>query len=151
MSKQGISIIEHFTNILKYLQNIAEEVKNNPNIEEIEKKYELDDLKKGIEIDITQIESMLDETLKKREEDENNTEISDEVREVLLAMHDAAIDIHQHFIDIAQKFIEYTETFNQDILEQIQERINLGVFKLDEFKQINTQLAEILSYKKYEA
>ncbi|MCS7243596.1 MAG: hypothetical protein RMJ36_02525 [Candidatus Calescibacterium sp.] len=151
MSKQGISIIEHFNNILKYLKNFSEEIENNQNITELKEKYKLDELKKGIETDIEQIQEMLEETLKKREEDENNSEISAEVKNVLLSIHDSAIDIHEHFINIAYSFIEYIETLKKEILEQVREKINSGVIKLEEIKEINKKLEEIINYKEYEA
>ncbi|MCS7165032.1 MAG: hypothetical protein RMJ51_01960 [Candidatus Calescibacterium sp.] len=150
MSKQGISIIEHFSNILSYLQKVSEELKNNSNTQELIEKYKLDYLRIGIESDISRIQDILNETLKKKEEDENNEDINREVREVLIAIHEAALDIHQHFIDIAEKFIQYIQTFDDNILDQIKERINSGVFKLEELKQINTKLTEILNYRKYE-
>ncbi|MCX7759277.1 MAG: hypothetical protein N2169_06705 [bacterium] len=151
MSKQGISITEYFNNILNYLKTFSEEIEKNQNITELKEKYKLNELKKGIETDIEQIQKMLEETLKKREEDENNSEISAEVKSVLISIHDAAIDVHEHFIYIAYSLIEYIETLKKEILEQVKEKINSGIIKLEEIKEINKKLEEIINYREYEA
>ncbi len=151
MSEKRTSITEHFSNILHYLQKVDEEIKNNQKIEEIREKYKLKELEEGIRTDIEQIEEMLQETLEKKEDDENNENLSEEVKNVILAMDEAAIDIHEHFLNIAQLFLEYINNFNSEILESIKEKINEGVIKLEEMQEINKKLEEIINYKKYEA
>lgn len=151
MLEKRTSITEHFSNILHYLQKVDEEIKNNQKIEEIREKYKLKELEEGIRTDIEQIEEMLQETLEKKEDDENNENLSEEVKNVILAMDEAAIDIHEHFLNIAQLFLEYINNFNSEILESIKEKINEGVIKLEEMQEINKKLEEIINYKKYEA
>lgn len=151
MSEKKNSITEHFSNVLHYLQKVDEEIKINQNIEEIKEKYKLKELEEGIKTDIEKIEEMLQETLEKKEDDENNENLSEEVKNVIIAMDDAAIDIHEHFLNITQLFLEYINNFNSQVLELIKEKINEGVIKLEEMKEINKKLEEIINYKKYEA
>lgn len=153
------SITEHFSDILKHLLEFSNEIDKLPNnqndiennIEKIKEKYKIEELKKGIETDIEQIENMLNETLQKKEEDENNNELSEEVRNVLIAMHQVAIDIHEHFLNIARNFIEYIDTLQTEILDSIKEQINIGVIKLEEMKEINKELEKIINNKQFEA
>lgn len=153
------SITEHFSDILKHLLEFSNEIDKLPNnqndiennIEKIKEKYKIEELKKGIETDIEQIENMLNETLQKKEEDENNNELSEEVRNVLIAMHQVAIDIHEHFLNIAKNFIEYIDTLQTEILDSIKEQINIGVIKLEEMKEINKELEKIINNKQFEA
>jgi len=148
----GTSIIEHFYTILNYLNKVNDEIqeKGDVDIEEVRLKYHLEELKNGIQTDIEQIENMLENSLQKKEEDLSNQDISEDIKKLLEAMHDSAIEIHQHFLSICDMFIEYIETLNSEILPQIKERIDNGTFKLDELKSINDELSKILEGHKYE-
>jgi len=149
----GTSIIEHFSNILKYLKKLSEEISNadESKIEELKQQYKLEELKNGILSDIEQIENLLQESLSQKEEDTSNPDISDEIKNLLISMHDSAIDIHEHFLNICNQFIEYIESLNPQILDSIKEQINNGVIKLQELKEITDELSKIIEQKKYEA
>jgi len=148
----GTSIIEHFYTILNYLNKVNDEIqeKGDIDIEEVKLQYRLEELKNGIQTDIEQIENMLANSLQKKEEDLSNQDISEDIKKLLEAMHDSAIEIHEHFLSICDMFIEYIETLNAEILPQIKERIDNGIFKLDELKSINDELSKILESHKYE-
>jgi hypothetical protein len=149
---KGTSIVEHFSNILNYLVNSY----NALNKEQDESKKneiinKLNELKEYIQTDIEQINDMLNSSLEKKEEDLNNPNLSQDVRDFLISMHDAMIDIHNHFLSIAESFIEFIDTLNPEILNNIKDSINNGVIKLDEFNEINKQLKELLEKQEFNA
>jgi predicted RND superfamily exporter protein len=151
-SNRGTSIVEHFYNIFNYLVNSynalsteQDESKKN----EITNK--LNELKEYIQTDIEQINDMLNISLEKKEEDLNNPNLSQEVKDFLASLHDGMIDIHDRFLSIAESFIEFIDTLNPEILDNIKDSINNSVIKLDEFKEINKQLKELLEKQEFNA
>ncbi len=94
---------------------------------------------------------MLNSSLEKKEEDINNSDLSEDIKEFLVAMHDAMIDIHTHFLNIAELFLEFIDTLNPEILSNIKQLINDGVIKLEEFSEINKQLKELLEKQEFNA
>ncbi|MGB9639003.1 MAG: hypothetical protein ACPL1F_06920 [bacterium] len=151
-NQKGTSIVEHFSNILNYLEN-SYKLLNTENDES--KKNEiinnLNQLREYIQTDIEQINNMLNSSLEKKEEDLNNPYLSQDVKDLLESMHDAMIDIHTHFLNIAESFIEFIDTLNPEILNNIKSSINDGVIKLEEFKDINNQLKELLNKQEFNA
>jgi hypothetical protein len=149
---KGTSIVEHFSNILNYLVNsynaLSTEQDESKKNEIINK---LNELKEYIQTDIEQINNMLNGSLEKKEEDLNNPNLSQDVKDFLVSMHDAMIDIHNHFLSIAVSFIEFIDTLNPEILNNIKDSINNGVIKLDEFNEINKQLKELLEKQEFNA
>ncbi|MCX7871109.1 MAG: hypothetical protein N2485_06025 [bacterium] len=149
---QGTSITEHFSNILNYLQSSYNDLNNE---QDESKKNEiiakLQELKEYIQTDIEQINNMLNSSLEKKEEDINNSDLSEDIKEFLVAMHDAMIDIHTHFLNIAELFLEFIDTLNPEILSNIKQLINDGVIKLEEFSEINKQLKELLEKQEFNA
>jgi hypothetical protein len=149
---KGNSIVEHFSNILNYLVNsynaLSTEQDESKKNEIINK---LNELKEYIQTDIEQINNMLNSSLEKKEEDLNNPNLSQDVKDFLVSIHDAMIDIHNHFLSIAESFIEFIDTLNPEILNNIKDSINNGVIKLDEFNEINKQLKELLEKQEFNA